>query len=142
MISVKKIDTPTELETVFQIRQKVFVEEQNVSPEEEYDEFENTSAHFLATFEGEPAGVARWRETDKGVKLERFAVLAQFRNKAVGSHVLKAVLSDVLPQHQDKTIYLHAQLPAIPFYARHGFEKYGPQFSECDIEHFKMILKK
>ena len=142
MISVKKIDSPTELETVFQIRQKVFVEEQNVSPEEEYDEFENTSAHFLATFEGEPAGVARWRETDKGVKLERFAVLPQFRNKAVGSHVLKAVLSDVLPQHQDKTIYLHAQLPAIPFYARHGFEKYGPQFSECDIEHFKMILKK
>ena len=142
MISVKKIDSSTELETVFQIRQKVFVEEQNVSPEEEYDEFENTSAHFLATFEGEPAGVARWRETDKGVKLERFAVLPQFRNKAVGSHVLKAVLSDVLPQHQDKTIYLHAQLPAIPFYARHGFEKYGPQFSECDIEHFKMILKK
>ena len=42
----------------------------------------------------------------------------------------------------DKTIYLHAQLRAIPFYARHGFEKTGPQFSECNIEHFKMIFTK
>ena len=142
MISVKKTNTPEELKTVFDIRQKVFVEEQQVSPEEEYDEFENTSDHYLATFEGKPAGVARWRETDKGVKLERFAVLPEFRNKAVGSHVLKAVLADVLPKHSDKTIYLHAQLPAIPFYTRHGFEKTGPQFSECDIEHFKMVLIK
>ncbi len=142
MISVKKITSPADLETVFEIRQKVFVEEQKVAPEEEYDEFEDSSAHYLATFDGTPAGVARWRETDKGVKLERFAVLKEFRNKEVGAHVLKAVLKDVLPQHADKTIYLHAQLPAIPFYARHGFEKTGPQFSECDIEHFKMVLKK
>ena len=142
MISVKKTTTPAELKTVFDIRQKVFVEEQCVSPEEEYDEFEDTSAHYLATYEGKPAGVARWRETANGVKLERFAVLLEYRNKAVGSQVLKAVLADVLPKHADKTIYLHAQLRAIPFYTRHGFEKTGPQFSECDIEHFKMVLKK
>src|SRR5688572_31801279 len=142
MISVKKIDNKADLETVFNIRQKVFVEEQQVPREEEYDDFEDTSAHYLATYNGKPAGVARWRETDKGVKLERFAVLPEYRNKEVGSHVLKAVLADVLPKHSDKTIYLHAQLPAIPFYSRHGFEKTGPQFSECDIEHFKMVLKK
>src|SRR5688572_19373940 len=109
MISVKKITTPAELETVFEIRQKVFVEEQNVAPEEEYDEFEDTSAHYLATVDGKPSGVARWRETEKGVKLERFAVLPEFRNQEVGSHVLKAVLADVLPKHAGKTIYLHAQ---------------------------------
>lgn len=142
MISVKKTTTPEELKTVFDIRQKVFVEEQEVLPEEEYDEFEDTSAHYLATFNGEPAGVARWRETDKGVKLERFAVLKEFRNKEIGSAVLKAVLSDVLPAHQNKTIYLHAQLPAMKFYSRHGFEQTGPQFTECEIEHFKMVLKK
>ena len=142
MISVKKTTTPEELKTVFDIRQKVFVEEQCVSPEEEYDEFENTSAHFLATYNNVPAGVARWRETDKGVKLERFAVLQEFRNKEIGSAILKAVLADVLPQHSDKTIYLHAQLPAMNFYSRHGFEKTGPQFTECEIEHFKMVLKK
>lgn len=142
MISVKKTNTPEELETVFDIRQIVFVEEQEVLPEEEYDEFEDTSAHYLATYNGVPAGVARWRETEKGVKLERFAVLKEFRNKEIGGAVLEAVLADVLPQHADKTIYLHAQLPAMNFYARHGFEQTGPQFSECNIEHFKMVYKK
>lgn len=141
MISVKKIANPADLETVFDIRQKVFVEEQNVPLEEEYDEFEETAKHYLATFNGEPAGVARWRETEKGVKLERFAVLPAYRNKDVGGHILKQVLADVLPQHSGKTIYLHAQLPAINFYARHGFEKVGEMFSECDIDHFKMVLK-
>ena len=140
MISVKKIDNPAELQTVFDIRQKVFVEEQNVPREEEYDEFEETSTHYLATYNGEPAGVARWRETDKGVKLERFAVLPEFRNKEVGGYILKQVLADVLSLHAGKNIYLHAQVPAMNFYARHGFEKVGEMFSECDIEHFKMVL--
>jgi len=141
MISVQKIADAKQLETVFAIRQKVFVEEQKVPLDEEYDEFEKTSLHYLATVDGVPAGVARWRETEKGVKLERFAVLPEFRNKEVGSYILKQVLSDVKQAHKNKTIYLHAQLPAIPFYARQGFQKVGEQFSECDIEHFKMILQ-
>ena len=140
MISVKKINDPSELQTVFDIRQKVFVEEQNVPQEEEYDEFEETSVHYLATYNSKPAGVARWRETDKGIKLERFAVLPEFRNKEVGGYILKQVLADVLPLHPGKTIYLHAQVPAMNFYARYGFKKVGEMFSECDIEHFKMVL--
>ncbi|MBK0402179.1 GNAT family N-acetyltransferase [Adhaeribacter sp. BT258] len=141
MVSVQKTDNEQALETVFQIRQKVFVEEQNVPHEEEYDEFENIAAHYLASYNGEPAGVARWRETDKGVKLERFAVLENFRNKAVGSHILKRVLQDVKEAHPGKTVYLHAQFRAIPFYERHGFQKVGDQFTECEIEHFKMVLQ-
>ncbi|MFC5269576.1 GNAT family N-acetyltransferase [Adhaeribacter terreus] len=141
MVSVQKTANKQDLETVFNIRQKVFVEEQNVSPEEEYDEFEETAAHYLASYNGEPAGVARWRETENGVKLERFAVLENFRNKEVGGHILKRVLQDVKAAHPDKTVYLHAQLKAIPFYERHGFQKVGEQFSECDIEHFKMVLQ-
>src|SRR5206468_3905805 len=120
---------------------KVFVDEQNVPETEEYDEYEQTSRHYLAASDGVPAGVARWRETEKGVKLERFAVLEQFRNKEVGSHILKQVLKDVKAAFPDKEVYLHAQLKAIPFYDRHGFRKVGEQFSECDIEHFKMIFQ-
>ena len=141
MVSVQKIDNKQDLEKVFNIRQKVFVEEQNVPREEEYDEFEAIATHYLATYNHEPAGVARWRETDKGVKLERFAVLEGFRNKAVGSHILTQVLKDVKAAHPDKTVYLHAQLKAIPFYERQGFQKVGEQFTECDIEHFKMVLQ-
>jgi predicted GNAT family N-acyltransferase len=141
MISVEKVRDPETLETVFKIRQKVFVEEQQVPEEEEYDEFEDTSSHYLALSNGIPAGVARWRETEKGVKLERFAVLEEFRNQEVGSNILKQVLQDVETTHKGKQIYLHAQLKAIPFYERHGFEKVGDMFSECDILHYKMIFK-
>jgi predicted GNAT family N-acyltransferase len=139
-IEVREITDPADLEQAFAIRGKVFVEEQKVPREEEYDEFEDSSRHYLGLINGTPAGAARWRITDKGVKLERFAVLPEFRSKAVGGEILKRVLKDVNTDAPGRKVYLHAQLPAIQFYERHGFKAVGGQFSECDIEHFKMEL--
>lgn len=126
-------------ETACEIRRKVFVEEQQVSREEEFDEFEENSRHYLVYYDGQPVGTARWRYTDKGLKLERFAMLKEYRNKKVGSIILKRILSDV--EGLSDYIYLHAQLPAVNFYAREGFVKEGPMFSECNIDHYKMVLK-
>ena len=121
------------------IRNRVFIEEQAVSPEEEYDEFEEESRHFLAIMNGEAAGTARWRKTEKGIKLERFAVLKEFRGKGVGRALVQAVLQDVMEMvSQPGLIYLHAQVQAIPFYTKLGFEASGPEFSEADIRHRKM----
>ena len=72
-----------------------------------------------------PAGAARWRETENGVKLERFAVLADFRNQEIGAALLHAVLADVQAELPDAEVYLNAQLRAVPFYERHGFHKKG-----------------
>ncbi|MBE9484194.1 MAG: GNAT family N-acetyltransferase [Bacteroidetes bacterium] len=119
-----------------QIRQKVFVEEQNVDPVLEYDEYESTAIHYLLSVEGVPVATARWRETPKGIKLERFATLTSHRNKGLGAFLLEDILNDILPT--DKKIYLHSQLKAIPFYKRHGFVIIGEQFTEADIEHFEM----
>jgi predicted GNAT family N-acyltransferase len=141
MIEVIRIESEQDRKAAFAIREKVFVDEQQVPRDAEYDEFEATAKHYLARYEGTPCGAARWRVTDKGVKLERFAVLADYRNKSVGEHILKAVLEDVAAAHPDKTIYLHAQLPAVNFYKRNGFEAEGAMFSECDIQHYKMIYK-
>src|ERR1700754_4160717 len=77
-VEVKKVTDPTELEKVFAIRREVFVGEQNCPPELEWEN-EDVSHHFLATVDNEPAGASRWRQTDKGYKLERFAVLSKFR---------------------------------------------------------------
>lgn len=126
-------------ETACEIRRKVFVEEQQVSREEEFDEFEENSRHYLVYYDGQPVGTARWRYTDKGLKLERFAMLKEYRNKKVGSIILKRILSDL--EGLSDYIYLHAQLPAVNFYAREGFVKEGPMFSECNIDHYKMVLK-
>ena len=75
-------------ENIFYVRNTVFVIEQKVSREEEFDEFESSSVHYLGTVNGQPAGTARWRITEEGIKLERFAVLDKYRNQKVGSQIL------------------------------------------------------
>ena len=137
-IDVRKVTDAAELEKVFAIRRDVFVGEQNCPPELEW-EFEDESTHFLATVDGVPAGACRWRKTDKGYKLERFAVLKKFRNMGVGQELVKTVLDD-LPK--DATyVYMHAQLPAISLYKRFNFETMGPEFEEAGIRHYKMVRK-
>jgi predicted GNAT family N-acyltransferase len=141
-VIVEKVRTEEQLETVFKIREEVFVVEQEVDPKEEYDEFENISTHFLAFFNGHPAGTARWRFTPNGVKLERFAVLKPYRGNGVGKGLVAKVIEDIASHEQAKglKLYMHAQLTAIPLYEQFGFQKVGPQFEECNIQHFKMEL--
>lgn len=123
-------------EIAFDIRRKVFVDEQHVSREEEYDRFENISTHYIVYADQLPVGTARWRKTDKGIKLERFAVLKEHRNSGAGTAILDRVLEDVaslgLP------VYLHSQITAINFYLKANFVIEGDEFTEAGIRHFKM----
>jgi len=137
-IQASKVTDPKDLEIVFAIRREVFVVEQNCPPEMEW-EFEDESTHFLAKVNSEPAGASRWRKTDKGYKLERFAVLQKFRGFGVGRELVKTVLAD-LPT--DATyVYLHAQIQAVSLHKKFGFEKVGPEFEEAGIRHYKMVKK-
>ena len=137
-ISVVKIKTNQEKELAFKIRNQVFVIEQQVDPSEEYDDEDELSTHFLAFLNDEPCGTARWRFKEKGIiKLERFAVLESYRGKGIGEALVKAVLNDVPLANK---VMMHAQLHALPFYEKQGFEAYGPQFAEAGIEHFAMKL--
>lgn len=121
----------------FDIRQRVFVDEQKVSREEEYDSHEDESTHYLLLVAEQPAGTARWRFTEKGIKLERFAILPTFRNSGAGSFLVNQVLSDVIPLN--KYTYLHAQVTAINLYKRAGFVQEGELFYEANIAHYKMV---
>jgi predicted GNAT family N-acyltransferase len=123
----------------FSIRQKVFVDEQKVSREEEYDSHEDESTHFLIYKEETPIGTARWRFTDKGVKLERFAILADYRKLGAGNALVNFVLADVAGK--SNYIYLNSQVSAMNLYAKCGFEAEGDLFYEANIPHFKMVLK-
>ncbi|QDA59109.1 GNAT family N-acetyltransferase [Hymenobacter jejuensis] len=139
-MNAQSVTAPEDLEAALTIRRTVFVEEQGVPVEAENDEHDRTDAHhyLVRTDDGTPVGAARWRRTANGVKLERFAVLDKYRSQQAGAALLNAVLRDVQVAHPEATVYLNAQLRAIPFYERHGFEKVGEQFTECDIEHFQM----
>ena len=125
---------------VFQIRQEVFVVEQNVDPELEYDEFEDISQHYLVFKNDTPVATARWRKTEKGIKLERFSLLKKYRNKGIGTILLKKVMQDILPLN--KNIYLHSQVSAVNLYLRQGFKVSGEKFMEAGIEHYFMSWEK
>lgn len=139
MLEIIKISLPADLEKAFAIRVTVFVEEQQVDRSLEY-EYEDESTHFLATIDGQAVGTARWRTTEKGIKLERFAVLPKYRQHGVGAALLKAVLEEVLPT--DKKIYLHGQTRVAGFYSKYGFAPYGPEFEEAGIQHYVMVYGK
>ena len=124
-------------EKAISIRKRVFVEEQGVDPSIEYDN-EEESHHYLLMLGEKAIATARWRETEKGIKLERFAVIPEFRNRGFGEIILNEVLRDI--ENSNRPVYLHAQLSAVPFYERNGFYKSGEQFTEAGIGHYLMKL--
>src|SRR5690606_20696084 len=127
MIAVVRIENEEDWIKAQQIRKQVFVEEQGVPEKDEYDEYDAVARHFLAadTMSGEAFGTARWRTTTKGVKLERFAVVAKARGRGIGAMLLESVLGDIKQEMPGEAVdlYLHAQLAAVPFYQNFGFQK-------------------
>lgn len=138
LLHVQKALTEKELEKVFAIRKIVFVDEQGCPPELEWEN-EDVSHHFLALSDHQPCGACRWRKTDAGYKLERFAVLKDFRGMGVGRALIATVLDD-LPSDA-AYVYLNSQLDAMSLYAKFGFVAEGEQFEEAGIQHFKMVKK-
>jgi predicted GNAT family N-acyltransferase len=137
-IEIKQILSKEEFEQAYAIRRQVFCIEQNVSKEIEMDEFDDVSIHILAYIKGKPVGTARWRFTEEGVKIERFAVLKKYRHEGVGEELVKYTLDKL---NEIKFIYLNAQESVIKFYEKFGFEVIGNRFFEADMPHKKMILK-
>lgn len=121
------------------IRTKVFVEEQGVDLNREYDEFEKEAVHYLLKYNNENVGAARIRNTSLGIKLERFAILKEYRGKGLGKKLVEEVLFDI--NISDNTVYLHAQVQVVDFYANLNFKKEGKLFEEAGINHYKMIFK-
>ena len=124
-------------DSLVRIRRQVFIEEQNVPEDMEWDEHDSSSTHFLATLDNKVIATARLK-TDG--QIGRMAVLAEYRNKGIGSKLLKFVLLTAKQQKQ-KNVYLHAQVSAIPFYKKHGFTACGDIFYEANIPHREMSKK-
>ena len=122
-----------ELEACFAIRMAVFVDEQKVPAEEELDELDATSLHFLALWNGAPAGTSRCFEKSPGTwKIGRVAVLAQHRQHKLGAALMRAAEA-ACPAA--KEFILTAQCQALPFYEKLGYVAQGPEFLEAGIPH-------
>ena len=134
---IQLVKTEEDYNRVLTIRRTVFIDEQNV-PESLEIENEDKSFHVLALSDDMPVGTGRWRKTSEGYKLERFAVLKEFRKKGIGRDIVKFIL-DHIPS--EDMIYLHAQESVIKFYKDLGFTIIGSTFIEADIVHAKMVYK-
>lgn len=139
-IKVKFAHNQLEVEECQEIRKEVFVKEQGVHPEEEYDGYDEEARHLIAYCESTPVGTARYRKTEEGIKLERYAVLPQYRRKGVASVLLEKTLTNL--SFSDEKVYLHAQMPVKDFYENAGFKQESEKFEEAGIEHVKMSLQK
>lgn len=117
------------------VRTAVFVNEQGVPPGLERDALDAVSRHVLALLDdGTPVGAGRLAPDGK---IGRMAVLAGHRNRGVGDALLRALLA-IAAGSGLRTTFLHAQLQALPLYARHGFVAHGPRFEEAGIVHRAM----
>jgi predicted GNAT family N-acyltransferase len=120
------------------VRHSVFVEEQHVPQELEWDDADERAYHVLATSdEGIPIGTGRLR---LDCHIGRMAVLKPWRGRGVGGRILQSLIA-YAEREGCEVVRLHAQTHAIAFYARYGFTATGDEFEEAGIPHRLMELR-
>tara|TARA_B100001027_G_scaffold15876_1_gene9541 strand:+ start:10 stop:447 length:438 start_codon:yes stop_codon:yes gene_type:complete len=141
-IFVKNIKDKFDQKKAFEIRNKVFCEEQKVSKIIEFDGMDEFCNHYLAKFNEFPIGTARVREKKGGIyKIERMAVLKEYRMKGAGKALIEEILDQYLIIRKTNNLILNSQIKAKDFYKKFGFVEVGKEFIEANIRHIKMIHK-
>lgn len=121
---------------IMQIRNEVFVQEQNVPVSIESDAFDPLAWYALSELaDGTPIACARLQPDGK---VTRIAVLKPWRRKGVARDMIKLILH-IAELNQLQSLYLHAQLSASKLYEEFGFTETGNQFEEAGIKHIKMV---
>ena len=136
-IKIRIADWNTEKNSLATIRRQVFIEEQHVPEELEWDEFDHSCTHFIVTLADKTIATARLKPDGR---IGRMAVLAEYRHQGIGYRLLQFVLQHAARLNL-KQVTLHAQVSAIPFYEKHGFTAVGKVFYEANIPHREMSLK-
>jgi len=121
------------------IRTEVFIDEQKIPKEMEWDEVDRNCVHAVAFNRlGVPLATGRLLHDAPGIaRIGRMASLQSLRSSGVGRRVLDALI-DAARARGEVEVVLHAQTSAVPFYARAGFASRGAVFEEAGIAHIEM----
>ncbi len=134
---VKAADWQTDAAALCAIRLRVFVEEQHVPLELEWDGEDERCEHALACAPDQtPVGTGRLLPDGR---IGRLAVLPDWRGQGAGSALLEYLMELALEKGFN-VVRLHAQTRATAFYARHGFKAHGDEFMDAGIPHVEMSL--
>jgi predicted GNAT family N-acyltransferase len=133
---VRDADFTKDFASIQLVRETVFVAEQRVPRELEFDERDPLCRHVLA-FDGAAAVGSGRLDLDYGGKVGRVAVLANHRRGGVGTAIMDR-LHAIAREERQPQLWCHAQLTAVPFYERLGYVRSGAVFVEAGIDHVRM----
>jgi predicted GNAT family N-acyltransferase len=138
-VDVRTADWARDRVQIQRVRRSVFVEEQRIAEEDEWDELDPVVTHVLAFAPGDSAkrdavGTGRLEPTGK---IGRVAVLPQYRGTGTGAALMQRLM-DLASERGFTEVYLNAQVTAAGFYERLGFRADGPEFDEVGIPHRRM----
>lgn len=138
-LKIKIAETASEKEAAFNVRKKVFVDEQEIPIELELDEYDETATHFICTYNEEVVGASRLRIIDDYGKLERICILKEYRGMHFGRQII-AMMESVISKLGFDQATLNAQVSAQGFYKKIGYKKTPKDpFMDAGIEHVTMI---
>ena len=139
-LCLKPVVKPIDQWHVINIRQIVFRDEQGVSYyEDEILEEELESKTYLLYKDNKTIGTLRYRIVNGEYKIERFAILKEYRGKGYGLQTLNYLVDMLAKEFNPCTITLNGQEKVIEFYKKGGFTPIGDMFQEAGINHVKMI---
>lgn len=130
-----------DLDHAIDIRRRVFIHEQGVTEDEEYDGLDGQSRHYVAWLGGEAVATARVRTLDGDcAKIERLAVLQPHRSRGIGAKLMERILDDARASGMAGAA-LNAQCHLEDFYRNLGFTPEGEVFMEARIRHIHMVRR-
>jgi predicted GNAT family N-acyltransferase len=133
---IQTVTWPSHQRQLRAVRTPVFIEEQAVTPEFEWDDIDATAVHLLATLDHEPIACLRIIEYKK---IGRMAVLKSYRGRGLGATLLREAVA-ICKKQGSKSVYLSAQTHAIEFYRKAGFKQISDEYCDVDIPHVDMKL--
>ncbi len=139
-LDIHIVEHDFERQQAFSLRRRVFVGEQGVDPEIEFDGEDEHARHVVAVLDGRVVGCLRMVVKDEGVcHPGRLAVDKEFRGRGVGSELMWFCIKD-MKEYGFSSAIIHAQAYLKDFYEGFGFEAVGKPFMEAGIKHFFMVL--
>jgi len=136
-MEVRVVETEKEKNDAFKVRHTVFVNEQNVPADLEIDDHEKDATHFVGYDKNTPVAAGRFRVIDNRAKVERICVLHHYRGTGLG-YLLMSAIETRAKDLSLKGTKLNAQISAVGFYEKLGYQIISDQFMDAGIPHVTM----
>jgi len=118
------------------IRKLVFISEQNIPEQDEWDDQDAISQHFVVYDHNQPIATARLLTNNS---VGRVAVLKAYRGQGIGRLIMLQIIAYAQAQKRP-SLQLSSQVHAISFYEKLGFSIQGDEYDECGIPHIEMVM--